>query len=140
MPSEEEKEEEGNEKSRRRRRIIRGKERLNFEQQSVHNLSCLLFDVCFCTLSNSSMFTHNHWHFTVLYNINYTKRSKWCMISDISDQTLNGRKAIISYNHKSTYSFDTLLNVYCPARPYAASKITVKWPSKPYASLCMFNW
>jgi len=48
MPSEE-KEEEENEKRRRRKRRIRGG-RLNFKQQSVQNLSCLLFDVCFCTL------------------------------------------------------------------------------------------
>jgi len=53
------------------------------------------------------------------------------MISDISDQTLNGRKAIRSYNHKPTYSFDTLLNLYCPARPHTVSKITGEWPSKP---------
>jgi len=52
------------------------------------------------------MFVHNHWYFTVLYNITYTKRSKWCMISYISDQTLNSRKAIRSYNHKPIYSFD----------------------------------
>jgi hypothetical protein len=62
------------------------------------------------------------------------------MITDISDQTFNGRKAIRSYNHKSTYSFDTLLNLYCSARPHAVSKITGEWPSKPYVGLCMFNW
>jgi hypothetical protein len=49
MPPEEEKEQEENEKKERRRRI-RGGGRLNFEQQSVQNLSCLPFDVCFCTL------------------------------------------------------------------------------------------
>jgi hypothetical protein len=59
------------------------------------------------------------------------------MISDISDQTLNGRNAIRSYNRKPTYSFDTLLNLYCPARPYVVAKITGEWPTKPYAGLCV---
>lgn len=43
MPSEEE-------KKKRMRRRVGGGGRLNFEQQSVQNLSHLLFDVCFCTL------------------------------------------------------------------------------------------
>ena len=72
--------------------------------------------------------------------MNYTKKSKWCVISDTSDQTLNGRRAIRSYNHKHTHSFDTLLNLHCPARPYAVSKITGEWPSNLYSSLCAFNW